>query len=91
MAPITSLIENTCNKITQIAVANAILKFQDLKEESWNGKIYTKTDNNCAIESCKYYNLETYWIYIVLRLNHQFWNDIRGWAKYIINTNNNEE
>lgn len=82
-----SLIENLTSKENQFLVARTILTAQDIKEDSWNGEKYLKTDLQATIEACKQYKLEDFWINIIVDFNCSSWNDIQDWAQSIIEEN----
>jgi len=65
-------------------VANALLLAQRIKEESWNGKRYLKSDLDSAEKSCMLAGLEPFWIKIITNWLSNYWNDSQEWAMSIV-------
>lgn len=75
------LVEKFVPGDTKILVARAVILAQDIKEESWSGKIYRKDNLISAAESVKEVGLEEFWINIISMWNHSNWNGIQEWAQ----------
>lgn len=69
-----------------LKVAKAVLLAQDIKEDSWDGKYYSKTDGIAANEAVSSAGISKIWIEIIHGWNVHMWNDCQGWAQEIINT-----
>ena len=91
-----SIAEKYVPKTTLMKVARAVLKAQDIKEDSWvNDDIsapsnylghYEKDDYQSAKEAvkiCKIYD-KRFWAYVIYRWNFSMWNGVQTWAEAII-------
>ena len=67
-----------------LIVAETVLKAQDIKEESWNGSTYAKTDAESAKEAVRVSGLPEIWIVIIHGWNVRLWNDVQAWAQEVI-------
>jgi len=65
-------------------VAESVLMAQDIKERSWNGKSYDKTDLIAAQEATKSTLTDQFWTNIIHGWNTNMWNDAQYWAKAVI-------
>jgi len=78
------IVEKYVPQATLTAVAKGVLLAQDIKEESWKGKFYTKSDLVAAAEAVKRMNLDAFWVRVIRVWNVNMWNDVQDWAKEIV-------
>jgi len=67
-----------------ILVAKAVLLAQDIKEESWEVRSYTKNDSVSAKEAVEKLGCKTLWVEIIHGWNVHMWNDCQAWAQDVI-------
>ena len=65
-------------------VAQAVLRAQDIKEESWNGAKYDKTDEKSSVEAVNEYGLDDVWSSVIFLWIAFKWNDCQEWAEAIL-------
>lgn len=80
---IFSLIEYLCDEETKVKIASAILRSQDLYEESYNNSIYPAAYSRCANLACREVGLDPFFIRLVSRLSTFAWNEAREWAEEV--------
>lgn len=88
MLTAATLIEEFLDSSVTQLVAKAVLKAQDVYEDSWNNNLikYTLSHTDSAIEACIATGLELKWSKYIAHWNIFMWNDIQGWAESILNT-----
>lgn len=65
-------------------VAKAILLSQDIKEESWNGKNYTRTVFDSSQKAVKDTALDNFWVTIIHNWNLFMWDEVQEFAKELL-------
>ncbi len=66
-------------------VAKAVLRAQDIREESWDGmRKYNKTDGESSCEAVKEYDLDDVWSCVISGWLSFMWNDCQSWAEAIL-------
>lgn len=90
------LVQDLIDKPTMVKIAKAVLKSQQIFEDSWNqtpvdhkgyvgshGK-YTLEHKDTSKMACETYNLDEMWIKYITHWNMGMWNDVQGWSKIVI-------
>lgn len=67
-----------------LQVARNVLLAQDIREESWNGASYNKTNYESAKEAVESTSSDPFWINIISRWINHMWNDVQAWSQDII-------
>lgn len=66
-------------------VAEAVLRAQDISEDSWNGiSRYEKTAEKSAYQAVEEIGLSDFWKDIISRWISFQWNDSQLWAKRVL-------
>ena len=68
------------NEVTTEEFFKICLDAELIREESWDGKKYTKNHFDCAEEVCIKNNLSNNFIGPISGLTFSLWNDVQYWA-----------
>lgn len=79
-----ALVEEFLGNITPYRVARAILKAQDYREESWDGKKYILNNSQAALCACSDLEVGLEWSKYIAHWNDLIWNDVQGWAQAMV-------
>jgi len=74
------LAEKYVPKDELLQVCKAVLRFQEVREQSWDGRKYAKTDAYVAKIVVKEFALQKHWVHILFRWNVDYWNDVQDFA-----------
>jgi hypothetical protein len=86
-----NLVQKLVDEHTMYQIARAILKAQDIREESWRGKLYQTTHKDAADAACNKIDLSLMWSKYIAHWNYHIWNDIQGWANIVVNDYPNKQ
>lgn len=80
------IIENYVNDDTIVDIAKAVLKSQDIHENSWDvlKKEYKLSCIEASEKAVSIYKLEDFWVSIIGHWNNSYWNDVQYWAEAVI-------
>jgi hypothetical protein len=86
------VIDRYVPKPTQTDFAKAVLESQDIHEDSWDGKKYTKSHHEASKEAVELYlpksgytqSEKDFWTDIIGDANTFFWNDVQLYAFCIL-------
>jgi len=84
--------EQYLKKEELVRVAKAILRSQDIREESWipTETNYKLNEQEASVQAVDEFKLDNIWKYVITEWNMFYWNDVQGWAEAIIEALDNK-